>query len=151
MPTHGKSFSDALGKNMGLKIWIAAFALASPISSVHAQSDLPPAPDYYLDATIAMSLAEQYADNCPQVVVNHTAIGYIYQGVLSQLDADGFPTASPASNMQLPPQEETDAPILAMLERNNAATDPTASFCAEALVEIDAKSQIGGMIEKVSP
>lgn len=135
------------GRMMRCRFWVGAMIFSSlPVS---AQTELPPAPQYYLDAVISMSLADQYAANCPQVAVNHTAIGYIYQGVQAQLATDGFPASNPVKHMQLPPQSETDAIIIEMLERSQSTDNPEASFCTEALGEIDKQSLIGSMMEKV--
>ena len=127
-----------------MRVIIVLVALMA--TQVAAQSK-PVAPEYYLSTVIAMSLAEQYAGNCPVVEVNNDAIADEYGVVLTRLEADGIPTEKPHEHMDLPPQAETDAIIYTMLERNQAAADPAASFCTEAKSEIAEGSIVGGFLK----
>lgn len=132
---------------MKAAIFSIVVALGS-CGSATAQTVKPKAPDYYVDMAIAMSLAEQYAGNCPVVGVNEQAYATLYQSVLDRLVSDGFPSENPHQHMQFPPASKTDAIIVEMLEKHTSASDAEASFCAQALAEIDAQSLVGSLMEK---
>ena len=108
--------------------------------------ELRPAPQYYLDTVIGMSMAEQYAWHCPAVVVNQDAVAAAYGVVIEKLGADEFETDAPHEHMALPPQADTDAIIISMLNRNEAAADPEASFCGEARAEMKSGTVTGTLL-----
>ncbi len=122
-------------------LWIATQA--------GADDHLPVAPQYYLDTVIGMSLAEQYDWYCPEVEVDGDAMGAAYAVVLEQLAAAGIPTDAPHEHMLLPPVEETDGIIHAMLARHKGADHPEQSFCDGARAEMDEKSITGSFLNDV--
>lgn len=133
------------GAGFGRALLLAAVATGAAAASVAAQ-DLPAAPQYYLDFVIGASLAEQYNANCPTVEIDPETYTIALKDVQAKLQADGFPTVKPHEHMLLPPASETDGTIFAMLDRNQAAADPEAAFCAEAAQEMEKGSVAGSFL-----
>jgi len=131
--------------NSGLRI-NGLIAMATCGVTAASAEELRPAPQYYLDTVIGMSLAEQYAWHCPAVVVNQDAVAAVYGALIQRLGADGFETDAPHEHMALPPQADTDAVITSMLSRNEAAADPEASFCGEARAEMKSGTVTGKLL-----
>ena len=122
-------------------------ALACLATPVLAQER--PAPDYFLDAVLAMDTSQRLAVSCPAVSVNPAAAAKYSQDVLDRLTADGFDLSVPGMGM-----ESAEAPLAARQQAfmaKHGLSDGAAQdvVCAAARAEIAEGTQIGQLLIEV--
>jgi len=124
---------------------IACVALATP-----AWAELRPAPDYFLDAIVATSTAQELARACPTVSIDPVVLGNASGDVLSQLEEDGFDVLADDLGM-----EDTGPGIKlrqdAFVAKHGLANGAeTEAVCAAARSEMAEGTQIGTYLVEVS-
>lgn len=128
-----------------IRITLISVALATP-----AWAELRPAPDYFLDAIVATSTAQELARSCPSVSIDPVVVGKASGDVLGRLEAEGFDINSNDMGMQ-------DASAAIKLRQDDfvakhglADGANPADVCAAARIEMAEGTQIGTYLVEVS-
>ncbi len=124
------------------RLWLTSASLALAATLADAEV-LRPAPDYYLDAVVAVTAAEALARSCSTLSVDPEAAVERSGAMLERLAVDGFDTTRADAGME-DPSEELNARLLALMERHGLRTGASEeAVCGAARAEMAA----GGMLE----
>lgn len=125
----------------------AVVAFGAATSAVSASER--PAPEYYLDALIDTTTAQQLALACPTLSVNLPRVAQATGDVIARLEEDGFTMTAEQTGME----DATDA----LASRQNAFVskyglqDPSAeAVCAAGRAEIQEGTVMGSYLIEVS-
>ena len=123
----------------------AAAALAAPAPA----QERTPAPDYFVDATFAVSTAQAVARSCPTLSVDPAAAARATGDVLARLEADGFTPANLEARMA-DPSDAIAGLQRSFLDRHGledgaAETD----VCAAGRAEIAGRTGVGALLVEV--
>ena len=114
-----------------------------------AAQDLKEPPEYYLDAVMDFTMAEQLARSCATLSVRPDVMQARSAEVLAQLEADGFDTTRADAGMT-DPTTEILARQQAFVERHSLPDAPgEPEVCAAGMAEIAAASQMGSFLMEV--
>lgn len=128
---------------------IRALAISLAFAAPAAAQDLKAAPDYYLDAVMDFTMAEQLARSCAALSVRADVMQARSAEVLARLEADGFDTTRADAGMTDPTMEILQRQQ-AFVERHDLPDAPgEAEVCAAGLAEIAAASQMGSFLMEV--
>ena len=122
---------------------------ALTITLALAAQDLKAPPEYYLDAVMDFTMAEQLARSCSRLSVRADVMQARSAEVLARLDADGFDTTRADAGMTDPTMEILQRQQ-AFVERHGLLEAPSeAQVCAAGLAEIASASQMGSFLAEV--
>jgi len=105
-----------------------------------APAPLRPAPEYFLTALTDLNLAQALATQCETLSIDPQKATELTDGVLEKLEADGFDTQDPVSQMT-----DSGATLMALqqafVDRHDLAGAERSDYCAAG--ELDLAADIG--------
>jgi len=119
------------------------------VSAPAATQELRPAPEYYVDAIVAVTAAQSLARSCSTVSVDPVRMSRESERVLERLAEDGFDPSSPDPSM-IDPSAEINARLVALFEGHGLASGATeAEVCAAASAELASGSAVADLLVEV--
>lgn len=132
------------------RAFITYGCLVALTSAVSAAAQDRPAPDYYLDALINTTIAQQLALACPTLSVNLPRMADAAGAVIARLEEDGFDMTAENTGMADATQELAAMQDAFVVRHGLEAPDQKA-VCAAGVAEISAKSVMGSYLIEVQP
>lgn len=125
-------------------------AVAFMMSAHSAVAADTPAPEYYLDALINTTTAQQLALGCPTLSVNLPQIAKATGEVIARLDEDGFTMTAEQTGMT-DAAEELAVRQDAFVAKHGLETPSQKAVCAAGVAEIAANTVMGSYLIEVKP
>ena len=120
---------------------VISLACATPV----AAEDLRPAPEYFVDALFATSMAQALAEICEDLGLNFPQMQVTFDTLNTQLSADGFDTEEPFKDMQ-DMTGQVHQRQSAFLEKHPIEGATPDEACAAARSEMAEGSAIGALL-----
>ena len=127
------------------------FCLGALVATPALAEDLRPAPDYFVDAMVSITTAENIATACPNLVFDAVAASDVTTEVMDQLSADGFDAKNLESGMA-DPGDAVRAKQAAFLEKHKLTKDETdfIRICMAGFAEIKEGSPVGRFLGEIT-
>ena len=120
-----------------------SLALAVGLAGGGAEAQTRPAPDYFVEAVIALQAAEQVAKACPDLSLNAPVIQQATMDVMQRLQADGFDVTRADAGMSASKEAFAAAQADFVGRHGLAGSPPAEKVCAAGRSEMSADSLIG--------
>ncbi|NDR56398.1 DUF5333 family protein [Aliiruegeria sabulilitoris] len=125
----------------------AAFVMATPVLA----DDLRPAPDYFVDAMVSITTAENIATTCPNLTFDAVKASDVTTEVMEALTADGFDSKNLEGSMA-DPGDAVRAAQAAFLDKHKLSKDETdfIRVCMAGFAEIQEGTQVGAFLVEIT-
>lgn len=113
--------------------------------------DLRPAPDYFVDAMMSITTAENIGTACPNLVFDAMGASDVTKDVMERLAADGF-DAKNLEGAMADPGDAVRAKQAAFLDKHKLAKDETdfIRICMAGFAEIKEGTQVGSFLGEIT-
>ncbi len=128
-----------------MRFAVIGILAAAPVFAQDA-GELRPAPDWFVEAVVAVTTAEQLARSCAALSLEGQTVHEATTAVMVRLEEDGFDTARPDGGME-PSAEAFRERQEAFMDKHGLTGEITvAMVCAAGRAEIAEGSVIGGYL-----